>query len=144
MNRKFTALMGCAHVLIASFIVGGCASTGPKEEELVPIQVIQMGDDALDCASLQSEVFKLERVVSQLTQEIEGHKDAARANDAAASVSSYLGGSSTVFSTLMAGASRDAATDKREIRDSYQRRRDVLLQQYMHKQCSVRATTAGS
>jgi hypothetical protein len=125
-------------------MLAGCASTGePQEEELGVVQAIQVGDDALDCQSLQGQIFNAETVVARLTQQIESSKNSARANDAAGALNSYLGNSS-LFNTLLASSARDSVDDAREIRDSYQRRRDILLQQYMHKKCSVAAQTQAS
>jgi len=126
--------------VIATLVVAvsGCASN-PKgtEAPLSVVQAIQVGDDALDCQSLQSQIFSAEAVVARLTQDIEAQKSSARLNDAAGAINSYMG-QSNLFNNLLSTFSRDAVDDKQEIRDSYQRRRDILLQQYMHKKCSVR------
>lgn len=138
MSRLFT--LGLTTLMAAS--LAGCATTGgPEEQPLKVVQAIQVGDDALDCASLQGQIFQAESVVSKLTQEIESSQTMARANDTAAAIGNYLG-QSTFLNSLMASSARDTVQDTREVRDSYQRRRDILLQQYMHKKCSVQSQAA--
>lgn len=122
-------------VLISTLVFTGCASTGTGTAPRV-VQAIQVGDDTLTCAQLSAQIGYAETVISNLNKEIEDHRTMARTNDATGAINSYLGNSS-VFSSLAASFSRDSVSDKREVRDSHQRRRDILLQQYMHKQCSV-------
>ena len=126
----------CASIFTCG-LLAGCSST-PAQPEIKTVQAIQVGDDTLDCSALQSQIFESERVVSALTQELESAKTAAKTNETVASIGSYLG-AATWANSLMASSERDTVAEKREVRDSYQRRRDILLQQYMHKQCSVRS-----
>ena len=133
-NRRFAMLA----MMISFLLVGACASGGPTEEPLKPVQRVQLGDDTLDCDSLQGQIFEAERIVARLTQEVDGAQSSAKSQRTWAQLGSYLG-QNTQLNSLAASLSDDTAREKREVRDSYQARRDTLLQQYMHKQCSVRA-----
>ena len=132
-SNYIKAFFGITWALAAA----GCASTGVENTPHV-VQAVQIGDDALSCGELKSQIDYANGIVAKLDQEIEHQKTMARTNDASGAINSYLGKSS-LLNSLAASFSRDSAEDMREVKDSHQKRRDILMQQYMYKQCSLTA-----
>lgn len=124
-------------VLIAMSAVTGCATTDGMPAPQV-VQAVQIGDDRLECHELQAQIRYSDATVAKLNDQIDSQKTMARSNDTVGALNSYLGKSS-IFNSIAGNVARSSVEDLREIRDSHQRRRDILLQQHMHKQCSLTA-----
>lgn len=110
----------------------GCATSDIVEYE--PVQVVQAKDPALNCAELQAEILRMETAITDLTNQIGDHKSGAQTVEMAETVNNATG-SYNPFSGMVASMSRESAMEKREVRDSYQRRRDSIMQQYFAKDC---------
>ncbi len=124
-------------VLIAMTAVTGCATTDGMPAPQV-VQAVQIGDDTLDCHELQAQIRYSDATVAKLTEQIDAQKTMARSNDTVGALNGYLGQSS-IFNSIAGNIARSSVEDLSEVRDSHQRRRDILLQQHMHKQCSLTA-----
>lgn len=135
MNYSNTFRASLVLCVFASFT--GCATTGGSSEPQV-IHAVQIGDDTLECYQLQAQIRYSENVVAKLTKSVDSNKAMARSNDTLGALNSYLGNSS-IFSSIAGNMARSSVEDLREIRSSHQRRRDILLQQHMHKQCAMTA-----
>jgi len=121
-----------------SLLAVGCAGT-PAQPELKPVQVVQASDPALACPELMTEISTMESAVARLRAEADNAKSSARTFDIANSLGQSFGNYNPFNSSLnsiMAGFNREKADLKRETLDSYQRRRDTLMQQYHHKGCA--------
>lgn len=117
----------------------GCATTGANgANEPQIVQAVQIGDDRLDCYELQAQIRYSDNAVAKLTKSIDSNKSIARSNNTVGALNNYLG-KSNIFNSIAGNMARSSVEDLREIRNSHQRRRDILLQQHMHKQCSLTA-----
>jgi hypothetical protein len=85
------------------------------------------------------EISKMEGAVAKLTADVDRAKSSARGFEIGNMINQQLGQYNS-FGSLFAGLSREDADEKREIRESYQRRRDTLLQQYHYKECQGTST----
>lgn len=137
-------------LLIVIGLCTGCASNSAVDQDplpTTPVARVQIGDDALNCGQLQEEIFAAERIVSRYTQIIDGSKNQKRSQGMLRSLNGVFGAYNPltdVTAGLVINNAEATIEDAREVRDSYQGRRDTLLQQYMALKCSVDRDQAGS
>lgn len=115
-------------------LVAACSSTPEVELPSQPIQVVQLNDPNLSCLELQGEIDNTTQMIGLLNERMDSFNSNASMMEAADAVNS-LSGRYNPFNRLFADVSRSNREEVREIRDSYQRRRDVLMQQYHFKEC---------
>lgn len=115
-------------------LCAACSSTPEVEIPRQPIQVVQLNDPNLSCLELQGEIDNTTQMVGLLNERMDSFNSNASMAEAADAVNSVRG-SYNPFNRLFADAARSNREEVRDIRDSYQRRRDVLMQQYHFKEC---------
>lgn len=138
----FAAIRG-SRVFFAGFVMAifcsGCATGGGANSvPLRVVQTVQVGDDALDCATLGREIANADAAVATLSRKIDSSKTMAWANEMTRMINRSTGQNNLV-ANMVASRMTGSIDDLREVRDSHQRRRDVLIQQHMHKQCAHQA-----
>ena len=92
------------------------------------LQVFQPGDPILTCDQLQNEIAVLEENLKTMDGQI-------ATSDSNAQTMAALGAMGAAYGALGSSMTANQANEQRAVRDTYQQRRDILMQQFFSKKC---------
>lgn len=128
-------------IISLSPILIGCSSLAESYPNYTRIQTYQPTDPLLTCNELQTELSSIDLAISNMDAQINNINEISETRTVLDEFNSALAFSSgttyTPTSSSLISMNNEDVNDINKVSDSYQKRRDVLMDQFYAKSCYI-------